>query len=46
VNLMEKTFKCMEALSGLSEALTVSETASLTGLSRPVAAMHTGARAR
>jgi IclR family pca regulon transcriptional regulator len=35
VNLIEKTFKCIEVLSGLAEGLTVSETASLTGLSRP-----------
>jgi len=35
MNLIENTFKCIEALSGLADGLTVSETATLTGMSRP-----------
>jgi len=32
---VQKTFKCIEAIAKLAEGLTVSETASITGLSRP-----------
>jgi IclR family transcriptional regulator, pca regulon regulatory protein len=35
LSVVQKTFKCIEAIARLPEGLTVSETAAITGLSRP-----------
>jgi DNA-binding IclR family transcriptional regulator len=35
LSVVQKTFRCIEAIARLPEGLTVSETASITGLSRP-----------